>query len=84
MPERHLLDYFSLIILFFGLTMVVMAFMWLHEYPTRIAAEHNHGKAKKVIGVTNAAEFIQVENAFAAALDTKLALEMPRVGSAMK
>ncbi len=42
------------------------------------------GKAKKVIGVTKAAEFIQVENAFAAALDTKLALEMPRVGSAMK
>ena len=41
-------------------------------------------KAKKVIGVTKAAEFIQVENAFAAALDTKLALEMPRVGSAMK
>lgn len=41
-------------------------------------------KAKKVIGVAKAAEFIQVENAFAAALDTKLALEMPRVGSAMK
>ena len=41
-------------------------------------------KAKKVIGVAKAAEFIQVENAFAAALDTKLALEMPRVGAAMK
>jgi hypothetical protein len=41
-------------------------------------------KAKKVIGVAKAAEFIQVENAFAAALDTKLALEMPRISSAMK
>jgi hypothetical protein len=41
-------------------------------------------KAAKAIGVTKAAEFIQVENAFAAAVDTKLALEMPRVGSAMK
>ena len=41
-------------------------------------------KAAKAIGVTKAAEFIQVENAFAAAVDTKLALEMPRIGSAMK
>jgi hypothetical protein len=41
-------------------------------------------KAAKVIGVTKAAEFIQVEHAFAAAVDTKLALEMPRIGAAMK
>jgi hypothetical protein len=41
-------------------------------------------KASKVIGVTKAAEFIQVENAFAGAVDLKLALEMPRVSSAMK
>ena len=41
-------------------------------------------KASKVIGVTKAAEFIQVENAFAGAVDLKLALEMPRVGAAMK
>jgi hypothetical protein len=41
-------------------------------------------KAAKVIGVTKASEFIQVENAFAGAVDLKLALEMPRVSSAMK
>ena len=31
MPERTFLDYFSLVILIMGITMVVMAFMWLHE-----------------------------------------------------
>ena len=48
MPERHFLDYFSLIILFFGLTMVVMAFMWLHEYPTRIAHENKHPQEEAI------------------------------------
>ena len=42
MPERTFLDWFSLVILCAGLTMVVMAFMWLHEYPTRIAEENDH------------------------------------------
>lgn len=42
------------------------------------------GKASKVIGVAKAAEFIQVENAFAAAVDVKFALQVPVVGDAMK
>ena len=48
MPERHFLDYFSLVILIFGLTMVVMAFMWLHEYPTRIAHENKHPQEEAI------------------------------------
>jgi hypothetical protein len=48
MPERYFLDYFSLIVLIFGLTMVVMAFMWLHEYPTRIAHENNHPQEEAI------------------------------------
>lgn len=48
MPERYFLDYFSLFILVMGLTMVVMAFMWLHEYPTRIAHENKHPQEEAI------------------------------------
>jgi hypothetical protein len=48
MPERHFLDWFSLVIAFSGITMVVMAFMWLHEYPTRIAHENKHPQEEAI------------------------------------
>lgn len=41
-------------------------------------------KASKVIGVRKASEWVQVENAFISAVDTKLALLMPVLSDAMK
>ena len=41
-------------------------------------------KASKAIGVAKAADFIQLENAFVATLDAKLALKLPAVSEAMK
>jgi hypothetical protein len=48
MPERHFLDWLSLIITFSGITMVVLAFMWLHEYPTRIAHANKHPQEEAI------------------------------------
>ena len=48
MPERHLLDWFALVITLSGVTMVVMAFMWLHEYPTRIAEANDHPQKEAI------------------------------------
>lgn len=42
------------------------------------------GKASKAIGVRKASEWIQVENAFMSAVDTKVALLMPVLSDAMK
>jgi hypothetical protein len=41
-------------------------------------------KASKAIGVRKASEWVQVENAFLAAVETKIALSMPVLSDAMK
>jgi Na+/phosphate symporter len=48
MPERHFLDWFALVITFSGITMVVMALMWLHEIPTRIAHANKHPQEEAI------------------------------------
>ena len=48
MPERAFLDYFALVVTLAGLTMVIMAFMWLHEFPHRIAEQRNHPQKEAI------------------------------------